>query len=299
VNNEGILALSRAGREMWHNVCATTSPAVDIAGKYVMLADMNGKDVNVFKEDRLVTQIKTEREILSAKMNKNGYVAVATSELGYKGMITVYDKGGREIFRWHSGSGYIGGMDISSKDRIAVAQIMTDKEKVYSKIISINMNKNGEVTNIAQSDGIVMEICFRDNGTFTAVSDGGVLGFSSGGKEIYNVNFGGRIIESYDISNENNMVFAFDNGRNGTMVESYSSRGKCRGIYDAETKMRDFDVNGECIVIGTSDRLLRITPVGKLRNEIGIPHDVREIEIFGNRDRVVVVGGNSAELIKL
>lgn len=299
VNNEGILALSRAGREMWHIVCAATSPTVDINEKYIMLADMNGKDVNLFKEDRLITQIKTEKEILSAKLNKNGYIAVATSDLGYKGMITVYDKSGNETFKWHSGSGYIGGMDISSNDKIAVAQIMTDKNRVYSKIISINMKKNGEVTEIAEHEGIVMEISFRDNGTFTAVSESGVYGFSKGGKEVYNISFGGRIMQNYDIKNENNMVFAFDNGRNGTVLESYSSKGKCRGVYDAEVEVRSFDVNGECIAIGTSDKVLRVTPTGKLKKEIKFTHDVKNIEIFGNRDRLIVIGGNSAELIKI
>ncbi len=299
INNEGILALSRSGREMWNIVCAATSPTVDTDGKYIMLADMNGKDVNLFKEDRLITQIKTEKEILSAKLNKNGYIAGATADLGYKGMITVYDRGGNEIFRWHSGSGYIVSMDISANERIAVAQVMTGRDKVYSKIISINIKKYGEVTNIAEHEGIVMDIRFRDNGTFTAVSDQGVYGFGKSGKEIYKISFGGRIMENYNINNENNMVFAFDNGRNGAVLESYSSKGKCRGVYDAETEMHSFDVNGECIVIGTADKLLRVTPTGKLRKEIKLSHDVKNVEIFGNRDRVIVIGGNSAELIKI
>lgn len=298
VNNEGILAINRAGRELWKIVSATTSPIVDVSGKYIMLADMNGKHVNIYNEDKLLTQIKTEKEILCAKMNKNGYVAVATTELGYKGMITVYDKNGVEIFRWHSGSGYIGGMDISSNDKVALAQIMTDKDKVYSKIVSIDMKKNGAVTYLAEHEGIIMDVCVRDNGRITAVSDKGVWGFEKSGKEKYNISFGGRIMQSFNIDNEKNMVFAFDNGRNGTMLESYSNTGKIRGFYDAGAEIRSFDVDGECIAIGTADKVLRIAPNGKVKKEIKLSHDVKEIEVFGNRDRVIVIGGNIAELFR-
>ncbi len=299
VNHEGILALNRSGHELWNIVCASTSPTVSVSGKYIMLADMNGKDVHVYKEDKLITQIKTEKEILSAKMNKNGYVAVATADLGYKGMVTVYDKSGNEIFKWHSGAGYIGGMDISPKNQIALAQIMTDRDKVYSKIIRLNIKKDGETENIAEIDGIIMEVSFRENGSFTAVSNEGVYGFKKNGKAVYSTSFGGRVMESYNIENEHNMVFAFDNGRNGTMLESYSQKGELRGSYDAEDEIRNFDVSGECIAIGTAYRLLRITPTGKLKGEWQISHDVRRIKVFGSRDRVIVIGGDSADLMKI
>ncbi len=299
INHEGILAVNRTGHELWRIVCASTSPVVAVEGKYIMIADMNGRDISVYKEDKLISQIKTEKEILSAKMNKNGYVAVATADLGYKGMATVYNKNGTEIFKWHSGAGYIGGMDISADNKIALAQIMTDKDKVYSKIIRINTKKDGETETVAETEGIAMELTFRDNGTFSVVTDNGVCGFKKNGKAAYSISFGGRTAESYNIDNEHNMVFSFDNGRNGTMLESYSAKGELRGSYDAEDEIRSFDVSGECIAIGTAYRLIRITPVGKLKGEWKISHDVRKIKIFGSRDSVIVIGGDSADLMKI
>ena len=299
INNEGIMAMNRAGNELWEIVCPATSPTVSVKDKKIMIADMNGKDINIYKEDKLSTTIKTEKEILSAKMNKNGCVAVATEEAGYKGMLTVYDKHGAEIFKWHSGTGYIGGMDISAGNKIAVAQIMTDREKVYSKIVSIDIKKNGKVVTHGECEGIVMDVLFRDNSSFVAVSDKGVYGFDKKGKKIYETGFGGRIVQSYNIENENNMVFAFDNGRNGTLIESYSGKGKCRGTYDANVEARSFDVNGECIALCTSDKLLKVTPEGKVKKEIKLSRDVKAVRIFGNRNRVVVIGGSSAELFRI
>lgn len=299
VSNEGICALDRAGREIWNTVYASTSPAVCVKDRYIMLADLNGKCVNVYSRDKLVTQIKTEKEILCAKMNKNGYIAVATDELGFKGMITVYNRSGKEIFRWHSGSGYIGDIDISSGNRIAAAQLVTDGEKLCSKILSIDIKEKGESKQLAELEGLVAQVRFRDDGGITVVSDRGLYGYRKNGDSLFTVDFKGRTVTGCNIENEHNMVFAFDNGLNNTLLESYSKKGALRGSYEANGEIRSFDVSGECILAGGLRTLARITPDGKVKKEMELNHDVKRVKIFSGRNRAVVIGGNGTDLVKI
>lgn len=299
VNNEGIRALDKSGREAWNIVYASTSPAVYVKNRFILIADMNGKNVSVYSRDKLITQIKTEKEILCAKLNKNGYVAVATDELGFKGMITVYNRSGKEVFKWHSGSGYIGDFDISQGNRITVAQLMTDKEKLYSNIISINASNDGKTKQLAEIDGLVSQIKYRDDGGITAVSDGGVYAFRKNGGELFKLDFTGRTMTGCNIENEHNMVFAFESGLNNTVLESYSKRGELRGSYESDSKVRAFDVNGECIVVGNMRSLTKITPAGKVKSITEIPHDVKNLKIFSGRDRAIVIGGKGANIVKI
>ncbi len=299
VNNEGIFAIDKRGREAWSTVAATASPQILVNGRYFMLADINGKTVRTFEKEKLVAQIETENEILSAKMNKNGYVAVATDELGYKGMVVLFNKNGDEKFRWHSGSGYIGDIDVSDNNKLAVAQLTTDKDKVYSRIIMIDPNSDKEPESIAELEGIVMKLEFRDNGTLIAVSDKGAYGYRRSGKQRFEIDFEGRKPIECNIENENNMVFAFDSGLNGIVLESYSSSGKKRGSYDAESEIFAIDVNGECIVAAKRDGIVRITPKGKVQKEIKASKDVKDIRIFAGRDKILSLGGDSAEIMKI
>lgn len=299
VNNEGIFAVDKSGREAWSIVAPTATPYTQASGNYIMLADINGKTVRTFKKEKAVTQIDTENKIICAKVNNNGNIAIATDQLGYKGMVTLYNKNGNETFKWHSGSGYIGDIDISENKRIAVAQIMTDKEQVYSKIILINPGSDNEPEVVAELDGIVMKLKYRDDGKLIAVSDKGVFGFKKSGKPDFSVDFNGRIPIKCNIENKNNMVFAFDSGQNSTILESYSSQGKLRGSFDAKSEVSALDVDGECIVAVKRDGIVRISPKGVVKKEIKANKDVKAVRIFQSRAKILAVGDRNAEIIKI
>ncbi len=298
-NNEGVFAIDKKGREVWSTVAATASPRIWVNGRYFMLADINGKAVRTFEKEKLVAQIETENEILSAKVNKNGYVAIATDELGYKGMVTLFNKSGNEKFRWHSGTGYIGDIDVSDSNKLAVAQLTTDKDKVYSRIIMIDPSSDKEPECVAEFEGIVMRLKYRENGTLIAVSDKGVYAFKRSGKQRFMIDFEGRKPIECNIENENNMVFAFDSGLNSTVLESYSSNGKKRGSYDAGSEIFAIDVNGECIVAARRDGIVYISPKGKLKKEIKASKDVKDIRVFAGRSKILSLGGDSAEIMKI
>ncbi len=298
-NNEGVFAIDKSGRESWSVVAPATVPQLSVKGRYFMLADINGKTVQTYKKEKQVSRIDIENEILSAKLNKNGYVALATDELGYKGMVILYDKDGKEKFRWHSGSGYIGDIDISDNEKLAVAQLTTDKDKVYSRIIIINPASKAEPECIAEIDGVVMKLMYRDNGTLIAVSDKAVYAYTRFGKQKFVIDFNSRRPVECNIDNENNMVLAFDSGLNSTILESYSSNGKLRGSYDAGSELIAIDVKGECIAAAKRDGIVRITPKGGVKKELKASKDVKDISIFAGRDRLLSLGGDSAEIMKI
>ncbi len=299
VNNEGIYAVDERGREAWSSVAPTTSPYVSVNGNYIMLADINGKSLKTYKKEKTIAEIETENEIFCAKLNKNGYVAVATDEIGYKGMVTLYDKNGKELFKWHSGTGYIGDIEISPKNNIAVAQIATDKDKLYTRIIEIKPKDSEEPECLAEIEGIVMKLKYRDNGSLIAVSDNALYGFKASGKQRFKVDYQGRSLVDFNVENERNMVLAFDNGLNNTLLESYSSSGEKRGTFDGKSEIHTLDVNGECIVASRHDGIFKITPSGEVKKDIKANNDVKDIKIFSSRDNIISLGVNTAEIIEI
>ncbi len=299
IGGDSVSLIDSRGRESWSIVSSFTSPMVLTKNKYIMLADQKGTTVSVYENDRIISQIKTEREILTAKLNKNGYVAVATEELGYKGAVHVFDKDGTEVYKWLSGSGYIGDIDISSKNQLAVAQLMTDKEQIYTRILTFETKSEKEPKNIAQIDGIVMKLKYKSNGGIVAICDNGVYGFKWNGARDFVIDFDGRTAIGCNIENDNNMVFAFDSGLNNTILESYSSKGKRRGSYETNGEMTSFDVSGERIMVVTINGVYRITPKGKEKSHTVNPYDIKLIKIFPGRGQLLSIGSGTAEIISI
>lgn len=299
VSGDGMRSVDSKGRENWNVIVTSSSPMVVVKNDHIMFADASGKTISVYDNDKILSQIETDNEILTAKMNKNGWVAAVTSERGYKGAVLVFDARGNEVFKWYSGNGYIGDIDLSADKKLAVAQLMTDKEKIYTRIMLIETDSENKSRQIAEVDGIIMKLKYKNDGGLIAVSDNGAYVFKKNGKEAFRIDFDGRIPVECNIENSGNMVFAFDSGLNNTILESYSSRGKLRGKYETDGKMLCMDVNGECILAATINGVAEVTPSGKEKGRVEVNRDIKKIKIFSGRDEFLSIGSGSAEIIKI
>ena len=123
--------------------------------------------------------------------------------------------------------------------------------------------------------------------------------YDDDGQRTFNVGFGGRIPVGCNIENDDNLVFAFDGGLNNTVFESYSEDGEKRGQYNVGSQIRNFDVSGENIIYSTPGKVYHISPEGKLVEEIATSIESRDLKIFPDNDRFMVVGGSSAEILRL
>ncbi len=299
VSTEGIRAVDEDGKNAWTVVYTMTSPQVLVEDEFIMVADVNGTQINVYEKDKLLWNVKTEKEILTAKINDKGYVAVATDELGYKGVVEVIDNHGKEMFRWHSGEGYLGDIDIADDGTLAVAQLMTDRETVYTRIMLVDIKGKKDARCIGEIEGMTMRVSFNENDDLIAIADCGLFCFEDDGELRYSNDFDGRIPTACNIENEDNMVFVFEGGLNNSVLESYSENGKLRGKHEADGKIKTFDVNGEYILYSTIGSVKRISPKGDLKSEMPVNGDVKEMQMFFNRSSFISLGGSSAEILKI
>ncbi|MBQ7097002.1 MAG: hypothetical protein IJN96_02915 [Clostridia bacterium] len=299
VSAEGIRAVDEKGQNAWNVVYAMTSPQVLVKDEFIMVADVNGTQINVYEKDKLLWNVKTEKEILTSKINDKGYVAVATDELGYKGVVNVFDSNGKEVFKWHSGEGYIGDIDIAHDGTLAVAQLMTDRESVYTRIMFVDIKGKKDARCIGEIEGMTMRVCFNENDDLIAIADCGLFCYDDDGELRYSNDFGGRIPTTCNIENEDNMVFVFEGGLNNSVLESYSEKGKLRGKHEADGKIKTLDVNGEYILYSTIGSVKRISPKGELKSEMPVKGDVKGMQMFSDRNSFISLGGSSAEILKI
>nr|QGT51016.1 hypothetical protein Firmicute1046_0920 [uncultured Firmicutes bacterium] len=299
MSGEGVRAFNTAGQEVWKIQTANTNPFIDVAGKYLLIGEMAGKSFSVYSGNKELRTCKPENTLISAKLNKNGYVVMLCEEAGYKGLAVVQNPRGNEIFKWHSGEGYVVDAALSDDNRyLAVAQIMTNKEKVYSRMIFFDIEKNEQVAAEEREDCIIAKVQFS-NGGWVTVSDTEFLGFTKTGKLKYEVGFQGRTVSAFQIDNPNNMVFAFINNQNNTVLEMYDKNGKLRGSYAASGELKNLSVEGEVILCSQLRSVMYIDPAGRMRKSESISHDMKSIQLFSDRKHAFVMGGNTADILKI
>lgn len=94
--------------------------------RFLCVAEKSGNKVYLISGQNIIWQKDVEGQISKVNVNKNGYVAVVTSNSGYKTIITLYNPNGEELFITYLPTTYAADIEISSDNKyLAIAEVNT------------------------------------------------------------------------------------------------------------------------------------------------------------------------------
>lgn len=300
-NNQGATAVDANGKIKWTINETMSEPLAEVDGDYLLLSDLSGKHFAAsYKDGEKKQEFKLENDIISAKITDKGYCVFATDTVGYKGKVTVFNRRGKELYEWNSGSGYITDVDITDNGKyLAVSQLITDGATPDTRIQIIDTHR-GEVISTAERSG---EICagirFTSNNRLIIVTDRNIAGYSVRGKEKFNISLIGKSPSLYNIDNDDTIAVVTLDGRGKSILELYSASGRLRGAYTASGDIKAFSISGRGAIVAQQKGITRINARGKEKCTVNVPHDIKAIGYFGNKNRAVVIGSANAETINV
>lgn len=142
----------------------------DVAGKYFIIAETNGKKIYVISDRKVVWEKETEGEILQIKINENGYVGIVTSDISYKNIVTLYDSFGKQVLRTYLATNKIADISISKNNQhLAIAEVDASGILIQSKIKIISVeeakkdaNNSIEYTYNADINKLILNIEYQN-----------------------------------------------------------------------------------------------------------------------------------------
>ncbi len=147
--------------------------------KYLAIAEKNGQEFCVILDKTYLWGEKVDGEILQIHVNKNGYVAVVTTDTTYKSTITIFDATGNEILKRFLKSTRVVDVSIGNDNKhIAFAEIDTSGALIQSniKIISTEKAMEDEEKAIeyeyeADTSKMILKVKYQTNGNLLCVYD--------------------------------------------------------------------------------------------------------------------------------
>ncbi len=293
VSAEGIQLVDSGGNSEWSLNVPSSDALVRTRGKYIVIADLSTNKINLAYDDKQLCEYASATNIISANVNKRGDMAVACDDEGYKGMVVLLDKKGREKYRWHCNEGYLTDVDLSSDGRyVAASLITTDERTAGSKLVVLDTKADKLFGQTTRPDTVMGTVRFTDSGKIVTVSDSETVGYNKDGKVRFEVSFGGRSVSEFNIDDENNMAFAVMNNKNNTTLEIYSRSGKLKGSYEASGELKHLSSDGGVIAASLMRDIYYISSNGKLKNTEKCEHEIKDLCLFGGGRRVFAAGGS-------
>ena len=151
--------------------------------KYLAIAEKGGQDFFVILDKTYMWKQKVDGEILQIYINKNGYVALVTTDTTYKSIITVYDLNGTKILRNFLSSTRVVDVAISNDNKyVAYAEMDISGALIKSAIKIISVEKasiSSEKATIYSKESdtskLIIKIQYKEKGELVCVYDDSVV----------------------------------------------------------------------------------------------------------------------------
>ena len=236
------------------------NPVVDTNGSLAVVYDAGGDELYVLGQRELIWQGEDLDSILSARLNRNGYLTVVTQSSGYRGVVTVYDATYTPLMSVNLSSAFV--MDAALSDDGQTLSILTVGQEggVFQSTLSLyamNTGDGGEfVPDIQLSLGttVVLESRHTSDQVWM-VGDRGLTISDHQGQAI-TTDWSSLYLKRYTLDGDGFAAALLGRYRAGSQAQLWvvDSQGQTRTL-DINQQVLSLSAAGRYIAVLTGDRL--------------------------------------------
>ena len=165
-SNSGVLYIDR--------LVKMNDPVISVCGTYAVVYDVGGNNLYVIHNKEVVFEYtsKTGCDLLSARVNENGCLAVVEEASGYKASVRIYNSAFKLVLAENVSSEYVVDAVISpSNSQFAVVSIAQRSGK-FSSIVSLYDGKEGDQLASTVLEGqFILELHWQSNNIWLQGND--------------------------------------------------------------------------------------------------------------------------------
>lgn len=147
-----------------------SNPIFDSANRFLVMAEKTGKKLYFITDKDISWEAEAEGNITQVHVNKNGYVAVVTTDISNKTVVTMYNPEGKKMFKTYLPSTRTADVAISNDNKhLAIAEVDTSGTMIQSNIKIVSIEKASsdptnslENTYQGEADKLITNIKYQD-----------------------------------------------------------------------------------------------------------------------------------------
>lgn len=153
-SNQKIITYNKNGHKNWeHQLSTQFTPSIYIKDKYMVVANNKNGIIYFFENKKEILNTKIDGEINEVFIDESGYFAVEYYTNGYKKMLGIYSRNGKNLYNVYVSSDPIIDVKILNNSKeLVVIQTNTSSFKVGMNILMVDTTKENELKQVATLD---------------------------------------------------------------------------------------------------------------------------------------------------
>ena len=299
ISNDKVVTLYNSYGEKIDSINTDINNAIyDSSDRYLAIAEKDGKKACLLLEKTYLWGINTDSDILQIHVNKNGYVAIITTDVTHKSILTLYDSNGKKLFTSYFSSTRIIDASISNDNKfIAIGELDSSGVTIKSniKIISVENAQNDPDNTIiytynADSEKLITNVKYQDNNQIACIYDDSVnIIENENNNEILNIDKEKIIHITNNLKNqivyvEEQSEGLFQLSSNLHIVNTSSNQ---ENVFSIEETIKQIYANKTIIVANTGTDLYFISTNGWLIKKYTASQEITNVAFSENVAAVI------------
>ena len=251
----GLQLYDRSAELAFREMFEMSDPTVCTGGKVAAVYDMGGNTLKLFDESGVIKGFTTKGKIISASLSLNGWLVLCTQESGYKGLVSVYNASGSEVYNWYSAKGYVLSAEVSPDNKsLAVLTLNEDG----SRIVFFSMDSDDEKASCILHGGLALEIKYISSSSVLAVSADSLTLIQTDGSFVSLIDYPSKYLAGYSIDSDSFSALVLNDylvGEQGSIV-TVDKMGKTLATIQTERKTLSLSANRDYLAVLFSDGLV-------------------------------------------
>lgn len=270
------------------------NPLIKTSGKYLLIVDVKGKGVFVFKGLKKLWEKELDNNIINADINRKGHVAIVHQEERSRNAASIFNNEGNRYFIDKSGDKFVLTANVSPVgDEILLNYANTLGIHTATDLKKYNIESKSQVKKTFEND-FFSYVRYIDENTIMAVGDSCITVLDADLKKKWDVSTNGEIY-SFDITKGKYIAIAVKTGETGLFNNNesdifiYDMDGVEVTRFNIEDKMKSLITYDSVIAINSGKKLYIMNSNGKLITEHGFKTEIEHIEFLNKKEILVIV----------
>ena len=287
----GVRYYTFAGTQYAEQVVPMEHPVLEDAGAYAVAYGAGGQQLWMYHggEETFSMTLEGEGDLLSARLNDSGWLAVTAQESGYKGAVTVYNAAHERVFRLNRSSTFVADAAVSPDcKRVAVVTMGQKDGRFESQLLVYALNSEEPEVQISLGGMAPLDLEY-ENEQIWVLGENALLSISTTDWSSSSHSFGRSYLKGCELGGDGFALVLLGRYRAGSADQALvvTPDGKAEYTMDLHGQVLSFDAAGKYLCLLTGGQLEVYT---------------RELELYRSLDqvqgaRIAALSGNASALL--
>ncbi len=288
------------GKLLQENALTMARPVLRMSDKYMVVADISGRDMFFYKGKKQLWSKKLDNQIINLDVSDDGYCTVVTQSKDFKSAVQVIDINGLEKYtKLCAEDIVVSAKSIHGGDDVFINKLTTDTVKTGTKLEFNNIYDEKPFASVNITDTII-PLALTQGDNIVAVGQNVILYLDKQGKEVWRKNAESIfcVVPKVDKYIVVAGKFATEGGTAGQKIIVLDKKGNVLYSFEQPENIIGMDIRGGRLLLRTQRSVYLYSIKGEKLGQYSARNELKDAYLVGDNE-VTVVSGGSIETVKI